>query len=457
MQTYILWRSPFAYLRWCHYRYGDTFTLRTTGRPPIVFFSAQNDIKALFHAPADALNPGEGGQTIEPIVGPNSFMLLDGSDHLNGRKIILPAFHNKAVREHTGLVHEAVRHEVLRWPCDTPIPLHPRLRAMTLKIILWMTFTPSGRVADDRLSALHKQLLAMLSVTASAVFPEPKLRHGPGMGTWKRFLRARAEADELIFALIDERRTTADGPGDVLDMLLAAQNTDGKPMSRQQIRDNVMSIVLAGHETTSSQLAWAFQLLAHHPRAQARLIDEIDREDGEEYLTATIHEVLRHRPVFLFAIPRAVKQPIDIGGFTYHPPTQLLACIYLLHHDPRLYPRPHEFRPERFLEAPPGGAYAWLPWGGGRRRCPGLHLATFEIQTVLRAVLSQMTVHPASRRMEHARWRSVIVTPHAGSRVILRRRHHSRHRRTVFDQRVRSEARVQPDANTHHKDADPTV
>ena len=160
-----------------------------------------------------------------------------------------------------------------------------------------------------------------------------------------------------------------------------------------------MSLILAGHETTASQLAWAFQLLAHNPRVQRRLIEEIDQDTDDVYLTATIQEVLRHRPVFLFTIPRAVKQPIEIGGWTYRPPVHLLGCIYLLHHDPDVYPEPDEFRPERFLEGQPS-PYTYLPWGGGRRRCPGSHLALLEMKTVLRAVLETMTVSPASRRME---------------------------------------------------------
>jgi cytochrome P450 len=456
MQTYVLWSSPFAYLQWCRLRYGDRFTLRTTGHPPFVFFSEQEDIKALFNAPADALHPGEGGKTVEPIVGPSSFMLLDGTDHLNGRKIILPAFHNKAVWDHAGLVHETVRHEVARWPRDIPISLHPRLRAMALKIILWTTFSPSGSAAEGRLSALHERLLAMLSVTGSAVFPEAKLRHGPGLRIWKRFLRARAEADEMIFSLIDERQGSIGDPSDALNMLLVAQGRDGSPMPLEQIRDNLMSIILAGHETTSSQLAWAFQLLAHHPRVQACLAEEIDRGDSQTYLTATIHEVLRHRPVFLFAIPRAVVRPFELGGFTYHPPNLLLACIYLVHHDPEIYPQPHQFRPERFLEKPLVPANAWLPWGGGRKRCPGLHLALLEMQSVLRAVLSEVTVHPAGRRMEHPRWRSVIVTPHAGCRVILRRRE-TPHHRVAFNRSTLNATELLHRANTHDKQTNSTV
>jgi cytochrome P450 len=417
----MFWVSPFTYLERCRRRYGSRFTLRATSRPPLVFFSDLSDIKEVLTAPPDVLHPGEGGSTIEPLVGNESFMLREEEEHLNGRKVILPPFHAKVVANHAELVADVVRREVASWPRDISFALHPRLRALTLETVLRVIVGASGRLPDERLYALRDRLLAMLSVTSSAVFPEPLLRHGPGRVIWTRFLRERAEVDELLYTIIEDRAREGDNCGDALGMLLAASNTDGSAMSPRQVRDNLMSLVLAGHETTASELAWAFQLLAHNPRVRDRLIDEIDRDAGEEYLTATIQEVLRHRPVFLFTIPRAVMQPIEIGGWRYGPPTQLLGCIYLMHHDPELYPDPYEFRPERFLEASPS-TYTWLPWGGGRKRCPGLHLATLEMKTVLRTVLASMTVRPASRRMERPRWRSVIVTPHAGSRVVLHRR-----------------------------------
>jgi len=385
-------------------------------------------------APPDVLHPGEGADTIEELVGDESFMLREGEEHLNGRKTILPPFHAKVVTEQAGLVADVARREISSWPLDTPFALHPRLCALTLETVLRTIVGASGALADDRLYALRDHLLKMLSVTASAVFPEPLLRHGPGQRIWARFLRERAEVDELLYGIIAERSVAHDGScsrggnggagmpcGDVLDTLLAARNTDGSPMTPRQVRDDLMSIVLAGHETTASELAWAFQLLAHNPRVLDRLTEEIDAGAGDEYLTATIREVLRHRPVFLFSIPRAVKRPVQIGDWTYRPPARLVGCIYLVHHDAELYPEPDEFRPERFLGRSPG-TYTWLPWGGGRKRCPGLHLAMLEMKTVLRTVLETMTVRPAANRIEHPRWRSVIVTPHAGSRVVLRRR-----------------------------------
>jgi cytochrome P450 len=391
--------------------------------PPLVFLSNPDDVRAILAAPANVLHPGKGAATIMPLVGEESFMLMEEDEHLCGRKAILPALHAKQVERHSERVACVVRRRVASWPRDTSFALHHHLRALTLEIILRRVFVPLGPVAEDRLCTLHDRLLAMLSVTASPVFPEPLLRHGPGRRIWRRFLRQRAEVDELIYALIDERRdTAATRSDDMLAGLVAARNPDGSCMSRERLRDNAMSVILAGHETTASELAWAFQLLAHNPAVLERLTREIDREDDEEeYLTATVQEVLRHRPVFLFTIPRAVAASVEIGGWTYSPPAQLLGCIYLVHHDPRIYLEPDRFYPERFLGQPPR-PHTWLPWGGGRKRCPGLHLAMLEMKTVLRTVLSNATVLPASRRMEHPRWRSVIVTPHAGSRVILRPR-----------------------------------
>jgi cytochrome P450 len=421
-QTYAFWRWPFTYLEWCQARGGKHFTLSMASCPQLVFLSDPEEIKAMLAAPADVLYPGEGGAKITPIVGTGSFMLLDEDEHLSGRRAVLPALQRRIIHKETDWVVDIVRRAISSWPRDISVPLHPRLRALTLEVILQRIFTWQEPGSEDRLPALRDRVLAMLAVTGSLVLPLPILRHGPGRATWKRFLHNRSDTDELIHALIDERRETAGADWeDALAMLLAASNTDGSPMTRSQLRDNAMSLILAGHETTASQLAWAFQLLAHNPMVQERLIEEIDEEAGEAYLTATVQEVLRHRPVFLFAIPRAVKQPIEIGGWIYRPPTHLLGCIYLMHHDPEIYPEPERFRPERFLEGQPS-PQAWMPWGGGRKRCPGSHLAMLEMKTVLRTALESMTVSPASRRMERPRWRSVIVTPHAGSRVVLHRR-----------------------------------
>jgi cytochrome P450 len=385
---------------------------------PVVFLSAPEDIRAVTNAPANILHPGAGGAAIAPIVGEHSFMLREEDEHLVGRRATSSAFRGKAVQGYAESVAELVASEIVTWPRGTAFAAHPCLRSLALKMILQTVF---GEVSAE-LQTLHDKILAMLSVTGSFVLVEPRLRHLPGWRrTWKRFVNDRHEVDQLIAAWVIQARHSSCHNDSVLNGLLAAHDADGAPMSDKQIRDHVMSVILAGHETTASELAWAFQLLAHNPGVQGRLIEEIESGSGEAYLAATVQEVLRHRPVFLFAIPRVVREPIEIGGWTYRPPTQLLGCIYLMHHDPALYPDPGAFRPERFL-GERAQAPTWLPWGGGRKRCPGHHLATLEMQTVLRAVLADQTIMPAGPRIERARWRSVIVTPHAGSRIILRAR-----------------------------------
>ena len=266
----------------------------------------------------------------------------------------------------------------------------------------------------------------MFSVTASLVLQEPPLRHLPGWrSAWRRFLADRSEVDKIILGLIDDEAHNRSHES-VVSMLLDAGELDRERTGATQIRDAVMSLILAGHETTASELAWAFQLLAHNQTVTERLVDQLGSGD-DRYLTATIQEVLRHRPVFLFAIPRVVRKPYEIAGTTYIPPVQLVGCIHLMHHDPNLYPEPEQFRPERFLQAGPRPDI-WLPWGGGRKRCPGNHLAMLEMSTVLRTVLSDLHIEPVGNRIETARWRSVIVTPGKGSQIILRERYAARSR-----------------------------
>jgi cytochrome P450 len=417
VQTLACRWMPLNVFEWCRRHNGDRFTLYPVDMAPVVFLSDPDDVRSVLHAPESVLHPGAGGAAISPIVGEHSFMLREADEHMIGRKAILPAFSASAIESHIAMVNATATREVASWPMDSPFAVHERLRSMSLSIILRTVFQHERA----ELAALHQHMLAMLDVTASFVLIEPRLRRLPvWRGIWRRFIKDRELVDREIHTLVRSGRTTDSGSG-VLDKLLAARDTDGSPMTDGQLRDNLVSVILAGHETTASQLAWALQLLAHHPEAQERLAVEILTGDGEGYLMATIHEVLRHRPVFLFAIPRVVAKPIVIGGWTYRPPTQLLACIYLVQHDPNVHSEPDEFRPERFLGASPAPA-GYLPWGGGRKRCPGHRLATLEMQALLRATLATRTIRPAARRPERARWRSVIVTPRHGGRLVLSQR-----------------------------------
>jgi cytochrome P450 len=391
----------------------------------MVFLADPLDIRAVLTGDPAELHPGAGGEVIAPLIGDRSFMLLEEDEHIWGRKTINPAFHKRMVTQQTAALSDVVERAVASWPLVQPIALHPHIRSLTLTVILRIIFTDQ----NTTLSELHQRLVRMLTVSDSLLLQGPRLRHVPcWRGMWRRFLAQRAEVDKLIHRLVHARRSNGAGErGDLLDLLLTAANQDGSPMSEQQIRDNLMSMILAGHETTTGELAWAFQLLAHNPRVQRRLVDELDSDPDTTYLTATVHETLRRKPVFVFAIPRNVVAPIEIGGFTYRPRVQLAACTYLLHHNPDLYPQPQEFRPERFVGAS-AQPRTWLPWGGGRKHCLGRHFAMLEVQTVLRHVLANRTVQPASSQIERPRWRSAILVPSAGGRVVLQARESSRRR-----------------------------
>jgi len=409
---------PFGYLERCRERYGDRFTVYPIDMPPLVFLANPQDIRAVLTAPPDVLHPGAGAAVIAPLVGKSAFVLREEDEHMAARRTITPAFHQMVVQDHADMITSLTQREVPFWPLDTAFPVYPHIYALILRVVLKTIFS-----GDDQLSQrLHARLLDMLAVAASIVLQEPRLRYLPGWhATWKRFVVQRAEVDKVIFALIGLRRRDDDDRGDLLSMLIDGRNPDDSHMSDQQVRDHVMATIVAGAETTTAELAWSFQLLAHNPGVQDRLIEEIDNGAVDHYLAATVQETLRHKPTFLFTIPRAVVKPIEIAGRTYHPPAHLVGCTYLMHHDPTLYPDPHTFRPERFLGTAQS-AGAWLPWGAGHKRCLGRHLALLMTKTVLRETLSTRLVLPASRKIEHPRWRSAILVPHAGSRIILRKR-----------------------------------
>jgi cytochrome P450 len=386
---------------------------------PLVFVSDPDDIRAVITAPLTILHSGVGAALTKPLFGETAFILREEEERMRGREAILPPLCQGAVETQHEMIADLTLRTMSSWPLETPIAIHPRLCVLTLTVMLRIVFGDSDPILVD---ALRDKMLAMLSVTASLVLQEPRLHYLPGWhGTWSRFTRQRDEVDELIAQLIACRRETHPVNGDMLDMLLATNRLDGSPLSATELRDNLVAVIVAGHETTASTLAWAFQLLAHNPTAQDTLIAELDAGEGEDYLQATVNEVLRHRPVFLFATPRAVAEPIEIGGWTYNPPAHLLACMYLMHHDPNLFIDPQEFRPERFLDTR-AITRTWLPWGGGRQICPGRHLALQELRTVLAATLSQLRILPARPALERPKWRSAIVTPHAGCLVILRKR-----------------------------------
>ena len=415
LQTVGWWTRPAPFLERCRARYGKRFTIRLLSSPPFVHLSDPDEVKQVFTAPPEVLHPGEGASVLEPFVGTYSLILLDEGAHLSQRKLMLPSFHGEKMQRLSGLMAQVAEREVASWPRGGTVVLQPRLQALTLEIILRAVF---GLDPGPRLDALRDRLTSILEVSENPASLLPFLQRGR---RWRAFERQRDEADALLFELIDERRREDEERDDVLAMLLEARHEDGSPMSPQELRDELMTLLVAGHETTASELAWAFERLARAPRVLRRLTEELDSGDGDGYLTATVQETLRRRPVLQLAAPRLVKQPVTIGGFDYPPDVCLAANRYLIHHDPAIYPEPYAFRPERFLDQPPG-TYTWIPFGGGRRRCLGASFAMLEMKIVIEAVLSQTELAPDGDRLERTRRRGITVSPRAGARTVLRER-----------------------------------
>jgi cytochrome P450 len=238
-----------------------------------------------------------------------------------------------------------------------------------------------------------------------------------GIGPWARFDKLKSETDALMYELIEERRAAREDRDDVLSMLLEARHEDGSPMSDIELRDELMTLLVAGHETTASSLAWTFERIARTPRVGQALAEAVAADD-DAYVLATIQETLRRRPVIPNAAPRLVKKPVTVGGWDYPPDILLVASAYLVQHDPEIYPDPYEFRPERFLDESPG-TYTWIPFGGGRRRCLGASFAQLEMRLVLKAVFAGTAIRPAAEPMETPRRRAITISPRVGAKVVL--------------------------------------
>ena len=416
LQSIGWWSRPTAYMERCRARYGKRFTIRLLDQSPFVILSDPDEIKQVFTAPPDVLHPGEGARILEPVIGANSVILLDEDPHMRQRKLLLPAFHGEKMQRLSGLMGELAEREVASWPTGEPIPLHGRLQRLTLEVILRAVFGLQRGAQLDELRDLMTEVLAFGESPLSLLPPAQRLL--AGRGPVGRMERVGARADALIYALIEERRQDSGDGEDVLSMLLGARDEDGEPMSPAELRDELVTALVAGHETTASQLAWALERIAREPGVQRRLHEELDDGSDDAYLTATINEILRRRPVVPNAEPRLVKQPVQIGDIEYQPGVVLFASAYLVHHDAAIYPDPYAFRPERFLDQTPG-TYTWIPFGGGRRRCLGASFALLEMKIVLRTALARYELRSTGGPPEITRRRGITFSPSGGSRVIL--------------------------------------
>lgn len=403
LQTIEWIARPTALLRRCAARYGEPFTLRVAwADAPLVLVSEPEAIRRVLTAGPAVLHGGSSSTVLEPFAGPSSILVLDGAEHLRQRRLLLPPFHGEALEGWRSLVADLAREELDRWRPGVPLRTHPRMQALTLAVILRVVFGPSEH---GELRAAIRRALDMTASTPGLVAMSLVRRD---VGPWGRFMRAVRELDALLYRAIDG----AAHAGGLLARLQAARHEDGSPPTRRELRDQVVTILAAGHETTAGALAWALERLARHPGVLARL-----REPDEGYLEAVVKEVLRVRPVLSIAA-RRVEAPFDVGGLTLPPGVHVAPCIYLAHRRPQAWPDPTAFRPERFLDGAPE-PYSYLPFGGGVRRCAGAAFATLEMKEVLRAVAARFALRPAApRRTERMRRRSVTLVPAQGATIV---------------------------------------
>jgi cytochrome P450 len=400
-------------------RYGDMFTLKIANEGTWVFLSHPDAVKQVFKGDPRLLHAGEANIVLLPVLGSHSVLLLDDDAHMAQRKLMLPPFHGERMRGYERTMAEVAAREIGRWPAGNPLAAWPTMQAITLEVIIRTVFGVRDSERIERLASTLRESLSWSTephrMAQLAVLGPRRIAE---RGTLRRALDP---TDELIYEEIRVRRGAddLDERDDVLSMLLQARHDDGSPMSDQELRDELMTLLVAGHETTATALAWALEALTHHPAALARLRDEVDA--GEDaYLDAVIKEVLRLRPVIALVLRRLIE-PMEIGGRMLPAGVNVAPSIYLLHRRGDVYDQPRAFRPERFLEKPPG-TYTWIPFGGGVRRCLGASFAQFEMKVVLRELVSRLDLRAARPDQEARIRRAIVFAPARGGEVVARPR-----------------------------------
>jgi cytochrome P450 len=420
-----LLRGP-QFLERCRDRYGHVFTIRLNTGRTVVIAGDPAIAKEVFTGSPDDLHAGAGNVILKPVLGSRSVLLLDGPEHMRQRKLMLPPFHGERMRAYGELMSEIAERHIDRWPVGRHFSVRGSTQAITLEIILRTVF---GLETSDQVERLAAPLRRLLDSTTSPLrllslqFTSSE-RGGP-RSPWGRIRALMAPGDEMIYEQIRTRRAEVEGDGgserdDILSLLLTARDEDGEPLTDRELRDELMTLLLAGHETTATALAWTLERVVRHPDVLERLQDEARDGDSSDYLDATIKETLRLRPVVPGVI-RRLQRPLEIGGMALPAGVHIAPSIYLIHRRADVYPEPDAFRPERFLGERTPSTYEWLPFGGGIRRCLGASFALYEMRIVLSAILRRAELEPSRDAGEPVVRRFVTFTPKHGGRVRIAR------------------------------------
>jgi cytochrome P450 family 135 len=411
-------------------RYGDSFTLRIANEGTWVFITDPEAVKQVFTGDPRLLHAGEANVVLLPVLGPNSVLLLDEGEHMRQRKLMLPAFHGDRLRGYAETMRRVAENEIASWPLDRPLAARPRMQALTLEVIMRTVFGVQDEARKRRLTETLSELLRWGTdprrmALGIALGPKRVIR----LGLWRSVLEP---ADAAIYEEIAAHRSAADleERDDVLSLLLQARHEDdiapvraepgpsrtaGEPMSDKELRDELITLLVAGHETTANSLAWALERLVRHPNALARL-----REGDDEYADAVVKETMRLRPTISIVL-RKLQEPMEIGGRLLPAGVTVAPCIYLMHRRPDIYPDPHSFRPERFMEGQ-GGTYSWIPFGGGVRRCLGASFAQLEMRIVLQTLAQTLDLRAADTQPERIIRRAIALSPARGGEIVAQAR-----------------------------------
>ena len=410
-----------SFISACRRRYGSVFTVRIATMGTLVYLDDPAEIKKVFAGSPSIYHAGEANSMLAGLLGDSSVLVIDDDVHRERRRQMLPAFHRDAVARQTAVMAEIAAANVATWPLNTDFAVAPKMSEITLEVILR---TVIGASDPARLAALRAVMPQLLNITpwASLAIASPKLQR---LGLWRSLRRNTAEADRLLYAEIADRRADPGlaGRTDALAMLVRAGEADGSAMTDRELRDQLITLLVAGHDTTATGLSWALERLTRHPATLEKAVQAAEASaagdaTGDDYLDAVAKETLRVRPV-VFDVGRIVKEPVELAGYQLPVGIMVAPGIGLVHSNSRQYPQPDRFDPDRMLGATPGPT-TWFPFGGGNRRCLGATFAMVEMRVVLREVLRRVELAPRTAAGERQKVKHVILVPHRGARIRVR-------------------------------------
>ncbi len=414
LQTLAMRTRQRPFLERARRRYGSIFSAEVVGLGKTVIVSDPELIKQTFRADPDVLHAGTGSP-LRVMLGDHSLLGIDEDEHMRQRKLLLPPFKGQRMQQYESVVAEIAAEEISHWPDGTELASDKPMQRITLRAILRAVFGAEG----ERLHTLEA-MIPRWTALGSRLVLAPWLQRSLGSRSpWSRFLALRGQLDAIFDELIAVAKADPElnQRTDVLALLVQARHEDDTPMSNAEIRDELVTLLAAGHETTAHTLAWAIERIRRHPAVLARLVQEA-AEGGKAYREATIREVQRSRPVIAFA-GRVVRKPFELGGYQLQPHTRVLLAACLTHYDPALFAHPDRFDPDRFMGVVPD-TYSWIPFGGGIRRCIGASFAHMEMDVVLRVLLQRAELMPTSAPDEPWAFRGVVWAPGDGGRVAVR-------------------------------------